>query len=71
MEFYSPVYEGELPVGISDYRRTLYWNPSLSTDEHGRATIKCYNGMSSTPVVVDAQMMGNNTVGGTTVASLP
>jgi hypothetical protein len=27
----------------NDYRRTLYWNPALSTDEQGKAYICFYN----------------------------
>ena len=27
----------------NDYRRTLYWNPALSTDEQGKAYIRFYN----------------------------
>jgi len=26
-----------------DYRATLYWNPSLTTDKDGNATIEFYN----------------------------
>lgn len=40
-EFYSPDYS-VLPQ-IPDYRRTLYWNPSVSTDENGKANVRFYN----------------------------
>lgn len=26
-----------------DYRRTLYWQPELMTDEQGRATVRLFN----------------------------
>ena len=40
-DFYQPDY-GILPKE-EDYRRTLYWNPEVQTDENGRATIRFYN----------------------------
>lgn len=36
-DFYQPDYR-VLPKE-NDYRRTLYWNPALSTDEQGKAYI--------------------------------
>ena len=42
-EFYSPNYS-DLPVRPDpDYRRTLYWNPAVTTDEAGQAKIRFYN----------------------------
>ena len=40
-DFYQPDYR-VLPKE-NDYRRTLYWNPALSTDEQGKAYIRFYN----------------------------
>ena len=40
-EFYSPDYS-VLPKD-PDYRRTLYWNPSVTTDKNGKAQIHFYN----------------------------
>ncbi len=40
-EFYSPDYR-VLPRE-EDYRRTLYWQPELMTDEQGRATVHFFN----------------------------
>ena len=40
-DFYQPDYR-VLPKE-NDYRRTLYWNPALSTDEQGKAYICFYN----------------------------
>ena len=40
-EFYSPNYS-ELPPE-PDYRRTLYWNPMVTTDGNGHAKIRFYN----------------------------
>ena len=42
-EFYSPQYpDGPIP-GDVDYRRTLYWNPNVITDEEGHAKVEFYN----------------------------
>lgn len=40
-EFYSPDYR-VLPRE-EDYRRTLYWQPELMTDEQGRVTVRFFN----------------------------
>ena len=40
-EFYHPDYSVLPPQ--PDYRRTLYWNPSVTTDEDGAARIRFYN----------------------------
>ena len=40
-EFYSPDYSILTPE--PDYRRTLYWNPSVVPDKDGKAAIRFYN----------------------------
>jgi len=41
--FYSPEYPtGPIP-GDVDYRRTLYWNPNVITDENGNVNVEFYN----------------------------
>ena len=42
-EFYNPKYPDLLDEPDLDYRRTLYWNPSVTTDETGKAKIEFYN----------------------------
>ena len=43
MEFYAPTYpDGPIP-GDKDYRRTIYWNPSVTTDSTGVAIVYFYN----------------------------
>ena len=39
MQFYSPQYTGK-GNHRPDYRTTLYWNPKLSTDDRGHATVR-------------------------------
>ena len=42
-EFYAPEYPDGPIQGDVDYRRTLYWNPALTTDHKGKATVTFYN----------------------------
>ena len=42
-EFYSPDYRLKDIPQPSDHRRTLYWNPSLVTDETGKASVTLYS----------------------------
>lgn len=41
--FYSPEYPDGPIFGDVDYRRTLYWNPNVITDEEGKAQVEFYN----------------------------
>lgn len=52
-QFYSPDYSLMEPE--ADYRRTLYWNPSVVPDKDGRATVKFYNNSICKTFTVDAQ----------------
>ncbi len=42
-EFYSPDYRLKDMPTPADHRRTLYWNPSLTTDENGKADVIFYS----------------------------
>lgn len=54
-EFYSPDYSAQtLPVD-KDHRRTLYWNPSLHTDENGHCNVSFYNASNYTYLNVNAE----------------
>jgi hypothetical protein len=52
-EFYSPNYSILPPE--ADYRRTLYWNPSVKTDKDGKATIQFYNNSSCKSFSISAE----------------
>ncbi len=52
-EFYSPNYSILPPE--SDYRRTLYWNPSVKTDKNGKASIQFYNNSSCKSFSISAE----------------
>lgn len=54
-EFYAPEYpDGPIP-GDKDYRRTLYWNPSVETDAQGQAHLLFYNNGTPTHPVISAE----------------
>ena len=44
VDFYNPDYSKMPLPETPDYRRTLYWNPSITTDSEGRANVKFYTG---------------------------
>lgn len=54
MEFYQPDYSQQQPAEPTDYRRTLYWNPNLLTDEQGHTTVDFYTGSKPVRVKVSA-----------------
>lgn len=54
-DFYAPEYPDGPIQGDVDYRRTLYWNPSLTTDAGGDATIMFYNNGYSEEFNVSAE----------------
>jgi hypothetical protein len=53
-EFYSPNYS-TVPQGLIDYRRTLYWNPMVTTDKNGKAKIQFYNNSSAINFNISAE----------------
>lgn len=58
LDYYSPAYPmKELYMDKKDQRRTLYWNPSVKTDENGKAVIECYNNQYSTPLIIQAETL--------------
>ena len=52
--FYSPEYPNGPITGDVDYRRTLYWNPNVITDEDGRARVEFYNNSFSRMFTISA-----------------
>lgn len=61
-QFYSPQYPDGAVPGEVDYRRTLYWNPNVITDDDGKAVIEFYNNSYSASFHMSAAGM---TAGGT------
>lgn len=60
-DFYSPDYrKSEMPTA-ADHRRTLYWNPSLVTDEQGKANVIFYsNSRAAQRLHINAQGIAVN-----------
>lgn len=52
-DFYSPDYSILPPE--PDYRRTLYWNPSVIPDKEGKASIRFYNNGSCRKFSISAE----------------
>jgi hypothetical protein len=54
-EFYAPNYDWEPEPEETDYRRTVYWNPQVTTDRQGRAHIEFFNNGFSQTLKVSAE----------------
>jgi len=59
-EFYSPRYDKAMLPNEKDYRRTLYWNPDVKTDQTGKATISFFNNSSCKSMNVNAETVTSN-----------
>ncbi len=59
--FYTPKYETQEQQQVNDFRSTIYWNPEVTTDEEGKASVQFYNadGKGTYRVIVE----GMNAVG--------
>ena len=64
LTFYQPNYQGRMQEAPADYRRTLYWNPNLTTDADGNCKVSFYNngrsshlGISVAGITTDRRMM--------------
>ena len=63
-EFYEPNYDWEPEPETTDYRRTVYWNPQVTTDSEGRAHMEFFNNGFSQSLKVSAEGLTSN---GTTI----
>ena len=55
VEYYNPDYSKAKLPEIKDYRRTLYWNPNVTTDDYGQASIEFYNNSVCNIIDVSAE----------------
>ena len=62
MEFYAPEYPDGPIEGDADYRRTVYWNPDVKTDERGGAEVEFYNNGYSRSLSVSVEGMTDSGV---------
>ena len=54
-DFYHPNYSRRQPTEPTDHRRTLYWNPNLTLDENGHATVTLWNNSRHNQLSVSAE----------------
>ena len=54
VQFYSPEYPKGPIEGNVDYRRTLYWNPNVITDEDGHARVEFFNNSFTRKFTINA-----------------
>ena len=54
-EFFCPNYDWEPKPNETDYRRTVYWNPQMTTDPEGRAHLEFFNNGFSERLAVSAE----------------
>ena len=69
-KFYSPRYEGPLKANpVYDGRATIYWEPSLKTDDHGEAKVEFFTTDRHTEfeVIVNGIELGTGNPGHTQV----
>ena len=59
-EFYEPDYNWEPEPEQTDYRRTVYWNPQVTTDSEGRAHMEFFNNGFSQSLKVSAEGLTPN-----------
>jgi len=55
VEFYAPTYPNGPIQGDKDYRRTIYWNPEVTTDENGYASVSFFNNGYSHALTISAE----------------
>lgn len=61
-KFYQPNYvDNKHPEVRSDFRKTIYWNPTIQTDKNGKAALTYYN--SDDVTTFRAILEGNSTAG--------
>lgn len=59
--FYMPVYDAVENVSErSDFRKTLYWNPIVQTDNKGKAKLEFYNSDAITSFNITAEGISHN-----------
>lgn len=60
VDFYSPDYEYLVLPDEKDFRRTLYWNPSVNVDDNGKAKVVFYNNGQCSNMEIDATTVTQN-----------
>ena len=60
VEFYSPQYTDKSQKARPDHRTTLYWNPKVTTDANGHATVRFYASDVSKRYLVTLEGVSND-----------
>lgn len=60
VEFYSPQYTDKSQKTRPDHRTTLYWNPKVTTDANGKASVKFYASDISKRYLVTLEGVSND-----------
>lgn len=58
--FYAPRYLSPEPNKKSDFRETIYWNPTIQTDRYGKASVEFYNSDANTTFRAITEGIGYN-----------
>lgn len=59
--FYVPMYDSTvIPEERTDFRKTIYWNPVVQTNENGEATVSFYNSDAITSFKITTEGIGYN-----------
>ena len=56
-KFYIPDYSDATLPDEQDFRRTLYWNPNVTTDTEGNATVQFYNTPTCQRIKISTETM--------------
>ncbi|WP_273568736.1 TonB-dependent receptor [Maribacter halichondriae] len=63
--FYAPKYDVKLDRHEApDYRATLYWNPSINTDENGNAKVEFFNSDAAKEIQVSIEGLSQSGIPG-------
>ncbi len=63
-QFYAPLYSSLLTPERNDFRDAIYWNPTVQTDERGKASLEFYNSDATTTFRAVAEGIGWNGLAG-------
>lgn len=63
-EFYRPIYDDRDEPFRPDNRATMFWEPMITTDAKGKATVEFYSSDDVTDVTIDIQGIGQNGTSG-------
>ncbi|RFM36940.1 TonB-dependent receptor plug domain-containing protein [Chitinophaga silvisoli] len=58
--FYTPKYLSTEPDTKTDFRETIYWNPTIQTDRYGNASVEFYNSDANTTFRAITEGIGYN-----------